>query len=560
MKTNIGIFLCILLLFAACDADHGTTSGNPDGDVDAEPDASLDADADAGPTIPPEWFEPDSLGRTTVDNRLDAPPQMLIVSDDELTQAWEAYAALRTLDGVTTAVIRLSEIPPQFAGADDAQTLQNFLRDRWRNGGLRFVLLGGDAGRVPFRRVENAILVPTGDSYATNGPSESYFANVEAPWDADGDGRFGEQDQDFGITVAREAQLAVGRVPADTSAEIEDYLHKVFVYRHHMPGLGVKSLLLSDVASTLPLVGDVDAAEGLESTFDAFFPAPFVQQVQKLYATAAARSLYGAGEAEPGAIKAALESYIPLVFHNGHGSHRWMTDDINRDFVDNLRNELPAVFASCSCLSGNFADVASSASSPWQPQAPDNDSAGERWVLGEHGGVAYLGNTGTGLGPIGGSQFLHAFFEGLFVAALPTIGEAFNHGRARMRELPYSLSYLSTAMTDDSEWWTHHVLILLGDPSLPVWTLDPLALTLEAPAVYGPGWQLLSVTVRAGGVPRAGVTVTFRKEGDFLVSTVTDASGVATLSFVPRGPGTIRIGATAPDCAFAEAVVAPDLP
>jgi hypothetical protein len=237
-----------------------------------------------------------------------------------------------------------------------------------------------------------------------------------------------------------------------------------------------------------------------------------------------------------------------------------MTDDINRDFVDALRNELPSVFASCSCLSGNFADVASTASSPWQPQAPDNDSAGERWVLGERGGVAYLGNTGTGLGPIGGSQFLHAFFEGLFTHAVPTIGEAFNHGRARMRLLPYSLSYLSTVMTDDSEWWTHHVLILLGDPSLPVWTLDPLALTIEAPAVYGPGWQSLSVTVRAGGAPRAGATVTFRKEGDFLVSVITDASGVATLSFLPRGPGQIRIGAAAPDYAWTEAVVAPDLP
>ncbi len=557
------IFLSLLFLITlACDAGHQGATGTPDAQIDAGPDGAEDAgsDADAGPVIPPEWFAPDPLGRTTADNRLDAPPEMLIISDDALAGAWEAYAALRSLDGVKTAVVRLSELPAQFAGVDEAQTLQNYLRDRWRNGGLRFVLLGGDAGRVPFRRVENAIFVPTGESYVADGPSESYFANVEAPWDADGDGRFGEQDEDFGVATAREAQLAVGRVPADTPAEIENYLRKVFVYRHHMPGYGARSLLLSDVASTLPVIGDVDAAEGLESTFEAFFPAPFHQQVQKLYATSTACAMYDAEPAEPGAVKTALESYVPLVFHNGHGSHRWMTDDIGRDLVDGLQNELPSVFASCSCLSGNFADVASSASSPWEPQAPENDSTGERWVLGARGGVAYLGNTGTGLGPIGGSQFLHAFFEGVFDRLLPSIGEAFNHGRGRMRELPYSLSYLDTVMTDDSEWWTHHVLILLGDPSLPVWTLDPTALTIEAPSAYGPGWQTLSVTVRSGGAPRANVTVTFRKEGDFEVTTVTDAAGVASVSFIPRGPGPVRVGAVAPGCAFTETELVPDLP
>jgi hypothetical protein len=410
--------------------------------------------------------------------------------------------------------------------------------------------------------VDNAISIPVqGDNYVTNGPSESYFANVEAPWDGDGDGRFGEKDQDFSLATAREAQLAVGRVSADTVAEIRNYLDKVVIYRTYMPGYGLRSLLLSDVASTVPVIGDVDAAEGIESTFSAFFPPAFGTQVQKLYATPAACAMYDAEPAEPGAVKTALESFVPLVFHNGHGSHRWMTNDISRDFVDALSNELPSVFASCSCLSGNFADVASTASSPWEAQTPDNDSAGERWILGRRGGVAYIGNTGTGLGPIGGSQFLHAFFEGLFPQALPTIGEVFNHARARMRELPFSLSYLNTVMTDDSEWWTHHVLILLGDPSLPVWTQDPLKLELEAPETYGPGYQTITVTVRvAGGGTRAGVAVTFHKPGDFRVTLSTDNNGQVSFSFIPRGPGFLHVGATAADCSFISTRIAPDLP
>lgn len=564
MKRKKFFFLMALLaLIPAAACSSGTKSGDqPDADLDV-PDNTPDADTQTDVPDPwAAWYETDPQGRVTENNRLEEPPEMLIVSDDELAPVWAEYAAWRTLDGRPAAVVRLSDIPAQFAGRDAAETLRNFLLDQYRRASVHFVLLGGDAERVPFRRVENYIYIPVqGDEYTANGPSESYFANVEANWDADGDGHFGEKDQDLTLSQMRESQLAVGRVPAGTVQEVRNYLEKARAYRSRTAGFGTRALLMSDVASTMPLVGDVDAAEGVETTFSAFFPEPFKNGVQKLYATSAACAMYGAQMAEPGAIRAAMESGIPLIFHNGHGSHRWMTNQIDRNFVEQLRNDIPAVFASCSCLSGNFADVTSTASSPWQPQAPDNDTAGERYVLSEHGGVAYIGNTGTGLGPIGGSQFLHAFFEGMFVQAIPTLGEIFNYARSRMRAIPYSLSVLPTTMTDDSEWWTHHVLILLGDPSISPWTLDPLPLQIEAPSDYGPGYQTLTLRVRAaGGSPRAGVRVMLLKDGDFVLSATTDAAGEAAFSFIPRGPGEIRVGAAAPDCTLAEAVISPRSP
>jgi hypothetical protein len=111
-------------------------------------------------------------------------------------------------------------------------------------------------------------------------------------------------------------------------------------------------------------------------------------------------------------------------------------------------------------------------------------------------------------------------------------------------------------MTDDSEWWTQHVLILLGDPSLAPWTLDPLPLQIEAPADYGPGYQTLTVRVLAGGSPRASVKVVLLKEGDFLLTAATIAAGEAIFAFIPRGPGNLLVGASAPDCTLAVAVIA----
>lgn len=526
-----------------------------------------DADTDSSDTEPTQdisdpwaaWYETDPQGRITENNQLNTPSEMLIISDDELASAWASYARLRTIDGHITTVVRLSDIPEQFVGRDAAETLRNFLFDQYQSGTVRFVLLGGDVGRVPFRRVDNYIYIPgQGDEYTANGPSESYFANIETHWDTDGDGIFGEKNQDLTLEQLRQSQLAVGRVSADIVQEVQNYTQKVLAYRTNIAGFGTRSLLMSDVASTLPLIGDVDAAEGIESTFSAFFPQAFKNQVQKLYATSSACAMYGAQQASPETIRSAMESGVSLIFHNGHGSHRWMTNEIDRNFVEELQNEIPSVFASCSCLSGNFADVTSTASSPWQVQTPDNDTAGERYILSAHGGVAYIGNTGTGLGPIGGSQFLHAFFEGMFVQELPTLGEIFNYARLRMRTIPYSLSILPSIMTDDSEWWTHHVLILLGDPSLPPWTLDPLPLQIEAPTHYGPGYQTLTIRVRAmGGVPRSGVHVTLLKEDDFLLTAETNASGEATFAFIPRGPGEIHVGASMPHFTLSTVVIAP---
>jgi hypothetical protein len=37
------------------------------------------------------------------------------------------------------------------------------------------------------------------------------------------------------------------------------------------------------------------------------------------------------------------------------------------------------------------------------------------------------------MGPIGGSQFLHAMLEALFDKGVPRLGEAFSYGRAHNR-------------------------------------------------------------------------------------------------------------------------------
>jgi hypothetical protein len=62
--------------------------------------------------------------------------------------------------------------------------------------------------------------------------------------------------------------------------EIENYHAKSTGLRSLFPVLNAFAAL-SDVAEYSAALGDVDAAEGLESTFSAFFTAAFKNQVQK---------------------------------------------------------------------------------------------------------------------------------------------------------------------------------------------------------------------------------------------------------------------------------------
>jgi hypothetical protein len=280
-----------------------------------------------------------------------------------------------------------------------------------------------------------------------------------------------------------------------------------------------------------------------------FFPTAFRDHARRFYATEGAASKYGGEVITSEGMRAALADGYLLGYHNGHGSHDKLTGALDSAFVTSLQNALPPVLLSCACLTGNFADVATGITyDRWELQGVDEDSAAELLISGEGGGVAYVGSTGVGLGPIGGSQFLHAMFEGVFADRLATIGEAFAHGRARMRAIDLHILGTPMVMNNESERWTQLVVVLLGDPSLRLWTEGGAAIDVTHPAVYGPGFNEMVVEVRAAGTgqPVPGAIVVIHKQDDLLLRAQTDVEGNATFRFVPYGPADLQVGVAGP--------------
>ena len=378
------------------------------------------------------------------------------------------------------------------------------------------------------------------------------------------------QEGSFGLTLNRPlgrtvAELlpgkelgAVGRVPVKTAADVAGYLAKIQAYELAPAGRASYPLLISDVAINLPVIGQVDGAEGLEPTVAALWPASFKAHARRLYATQGAATKYQGELVSVAKVTAALDDGALLAFHNGHGSYSYFTDQLQTAWVNGLQNTLPPVFLTCACLAGNFADVAVDEDFKyWWVQTPKDASAGERFVVAPHGGVAYVGNTGVGLGAVGGSQFLHGIFDGLFAKGKTRIGDAFNHAHATMRSFALVMMGLPMPVDDVTERWTHMVVVLLGDPALDLWTDEPQAATALAPPTYGPGFQELKVKVNAGGAPLAGATVTVVKSGDFLLRGTTDAAGLARFSFIPRGRAPLQVGVQKHNVIGARAEISP---
>ncbi len=120
-------------------------------------------------------------------------------------------------------------------GDDDAEKLLFFLNDMYSltEGGLQYVLLGGDSDVVPIRYLHaNASYIGMDDQYL----SDVYFSSPEMEWDGDGDGRYGEIEDLLIHGVSNISfPLRVGRVPINNTVDAALFCQRVIDYETNPP-------------------------------------------------------------------------------------------------------------------------------------------------------------------------------------------------------------------------------------------------------------------------------------------------------------------------------------
>ena len=365
-------------------------------------------------------------------------------------------------------------------------------------------MLAGDAGALPIRKVFATVTVDAeGVHEETDVVTDLYFADLDGDWDPDGDGVYGEADDPTDLLP----DIAVGRLPVETSAEVQAYADKLQAYERTPRDDYQDRVLLS--ASWAASIGSTEiyASDGME-----LFVVPSLPEhltLDRMYEDYENWEEEGAAELTAENWTSALAEGHAATFHMGHGNEQTLGPlewPFQFEELDNYTR--PTVLVTCECSGGRFI-------------YEEDDSSGERFVQGSAGGVLYMGSTDLGIGFPSYSRIMRELAADMYVA-----GDQPNRMGAAVRNVMRAYDEQDILHTEGHvDRWQQLVTVVLGDPTLPLWTDIPQMNYLDVEV----GEQEITFTLTdRSDAPVTGATVTAHLSGEFLLSQATDSDGRTT--------------------------------
>jgi hypothetical protein len=487
---------------------------------------SARANAPAPSSRAAEPFRP-----TQVPSLLGSPVSYVIVTTDALAPAFQQLADWKTQSGQPAVVRTMSFIRQQYAfGADDAERVRRFIRDAYQLWGSQYVLLGGDTELIPTRLAHTIFY--SGEDIA----ADLYYSCLDGNWNADGDSLYGEgyySPVNPGDNADLLPEVWVGRAPSNTLAEAQLFVNKSLQYiRSPVDDYITHCLFFAEVLFPQDWSsGQSTSLDGAELIDYDLLPildtAPWIKY-GRLYEN------YTDARWRPGALQETRQHVIDslkqgynIAVHVGHGYRTVMSvgdDNFTSTDASGLTNgnRLINLYAS-NCTSN----------------AIDFPCIGESFINNPNGGaVTNIGSTRFDF-PTTGRSYQKEYFRLLFEDNVTAVGEA--QGEQK-------LPFLAAAAYDGVARWTQMTLLLLGDPSLRIYTNTPKTLTVVAPSSIAMGDGQFAVNVQIAGVPLAGALVTAYKPGDDYRVTATDSNGDVLVPFVPDSTGSLTLTVTGFNC------------
>jgi len=168
-------------------------------------------------------------------NAREAKHDMVIICPDTFKSTLTDFAAHKTQTGVDSRIVTMGDITSgkyfPIQGRDNAEKIKYFIYNAINEWGIIYVLLVGDAERIP-TRITHVVESGLNDDEA----SDLYFADVFdshnsfCDWDYDADSRFGEYNSGNIDKADLYPDVHIGRFPASTSGEVTTLVSKTKNY------------------------------------------------------------------------------------------------------------------------------------------------------------------------------------------------------------------------------------------------------------------------------------------------------------------------------------------
>ncbi|MBW1811267.1 MAG: hypothetical protein JRJ87_23960, partial [Deltaproteobacteria bacterium] len=390
----------------------------------------------------------------------------------------EALRDYREADGLAANIVTLEWIRENYLGTrpdggqDDATRIRDFLSDAYLEWNTSFVLLVGDADSADVGGESGDDLLQVRKFWVDTGnpdvvgdliPADLYYSCLDGTFDDDADGVYGEHgDGPSGSEVDLMAELYVGRAPADSAEEVQNFVSKTLAYEQAAGAQLKKVLMVGELLWDQPSnIWGADSMDeiihGKDSGGDTtigFDSLPFFECATLYDRTAGQANSWGASELVP-----ILNDGPHIVNHLGHSNVTYNMRLMNWD-ADELINVHPFLLYTQGCLPGSFDNESSADEGNF---VYSTDCIAEHFVMGKHGAFAAVANARYGWGVLVGtnspSQAFHRqYWDAVFGEGMSTIGEA----------LIDSKEDNASAFTDNYIRWVGFESNLLGDPAVTI--------------------------------------------------------------------------------------------
>ena len=260
------------------------------------------------------------------------------VPDDKL-----AFKTYHDAHGIPTEIHTTTDV-----GSTNPVDVRDYIRDRYLNDGIEYVIIGGDDDAIP---AQNLYVDGTSDM-----PGDVFFACLDGTWNSDGDSYWGEpNDGPGGTDVDLVAEVYVGRAAGDNSTEMTRFVNKTIWYLTSQHSLPENVLLVGEYlgfggvaeygGNYLDELIDGSTAHGYTTV--GFSSDDFT--IDTLYDRDWAGNDWPQSQ-----IESRINAGQHIVNHLGHGSPDYAMKLYNSDVLNDLNNTDLCFVYSQTCSAGHF--------------------------------------------------------------------------------------------------------------------------------------------------------------------------------------------------------------
>lgn len=422
--------------------------------------------------------------------------RMVIISPDdpEFISLLNDYAEYKKLRGVPALVLSNWS---KYNGRDGPEKIRNAIKQCYEIYNITYVLLAGSTSKIPIRKVYNPDTEIVGICEA-NGkdnelkPTDYYYAALEGDWNIDNDGHWGESPLYNDLTDEDEIinwnpQVIVGRLPANTPAELASMLNKSIYYQDGSDaGVWMNRILLasgiSDHPSNIPGHIDLDGED--EAILSDFIIKNYIgKQMIHSHILEATRFYPNQPFYPNGGFCNLSESSFTSHINTGGSIFLWAGHGAPDQFTPKTTSCLTRTSINSLENSGKYGLLFADACSTNMYDDQDR-SMGEAWIKKENaGGIGYIGGmritwyftNDTNLIMLNRGVTRY-FFEQFFIHQNTRQGDALYASKTQYINGEFH-SYSNVNFTQEWERKIILTYMLLGDPEIDIFTNSTRSIT-----------------------------------------------------------------------------------